>query len=90
MTLRLSGVGSSACSPPFIWRAKARRLWFSKRAIRAQEPDGVRVPIIALTARAMRSDQAACLEAGMDDYATKPFTRQSLHAVLRRWLSAAA
>lgn len=37
---------------------------------------GIRTPIIALTAYAMKSDKDLCIEAGMDDYVSKPFKRQ--------------
>lgn len=43
-----------------------------------------RVPIIALTAGAMRGDRERCLEAGMDEYLTKPIRRESLAAVLEK------
>src|SRR5271170_6126689 len=36
-----------------------------------------------------RGSCAACMQAGMDDYLTKPFTREALHATLARWLLAA-
>ncbi len=45
-----------------------------------------RIPIIALTANAIKGDRERCLEAGMDDYLSKPFTRAALHELLRRWL----
>lgn len=47
-----------------------------------------RLPIVAMTAGAMTDDRDACFAAGMDDYLTKPLTRESLLAVLQRWLPA--
>ncbi|MEM8997576.1 MAG: response regulator, partial [Acidobacteriota bacterium] len=44
------------------------------------------VPIVALTAHAMKGDRERCLEAGMDDYISKPFTEARLERTLRRWL----
>jgi CheY-like chemotaxis protein len=55
------------------------------RAIREHEREsGGHVHIVALTAHAMEGDRARCLEAGMDDYATKPLTMAALTAVLDR------
>jgi len=59
------------------------------RQIRAQESQGQRIPIIALTAHAMKGADADCTAAGMDDYLSKPIDRERLHAVLTRWLGAA-
>ena len=42
-------------------------------------------PIIALTASAMARDDLRCLEAGMDDYLSKPFSESGLLAILGRW-----
>jgi two-component system sensor histidine kinase/response regulator len=60
------------------------------RRIRAQERDGERLPVIAMTAHAMKGDRERCLEAGMDDYLSKPLRPEALDAVLERWLGVAA
>jgi CheY-like chemotaxis protein/HPt (histidine-containing phosphotransfer) domain-containing protein len=44
------------------------------------------VPIIAMTAHAMQSDRDKCLEAGMNDYVSKPVAPQALMEALERWL----
>lgn len=57
-------------------------------AIRALESGQSRhIPIIALTANAMAGDERKCLDAGMDDYITKPCKVDDLKAVLERWIS---
>jgi CheY-like chemotaxis protein len=43
---------------------------------------GYRIPVIGLTAHAMESDRARCLEAGMTDYVSKPLRRDLLFAAL--------
>jgi PAS domain S-box-containing protein len=56
--------------------------------IRRRE-EGVRhTPVIAMTAQAMDGDRERCLEAGMDDYLTKPLRHGELVGALQRWLPA--
>lgn len=50
-----------------------------------RDPRWQQLPIIAVTANVMEGDEQACLAAGMDDYLTKPYNRQRLDEVIRRW-----
>jgi len=55
------------------------------RELRA-DPRFAKLPIIAMTANAMKAELDACLAAGMNDHVTKPIDRKVLVATLRRWL----
>ena len=44
------------------------------------------IPIIALTAHAMLEDREKCLDAGMDDYVTKPIKREVIYEIVNKWL----
>ena len=52
---------------------------------RIETPGTTRVPIVAMTAHAMPSDRDRCLEAGMDDYLSKPISVEQLRSMLARW-----
>jgi len=55
--------------------------------IRRREAGSKRIPIVALTAHAMKGADQECYAAGMDDYLSKPIDREHLQACLQRHLS---
>ncbi|MGZ6693101.1 MAG: ATP-binding protein [Solirubrobacteraceae bacterium] len=69
------------CDMPQMDGLSATRHWREKEA-RLRRP---RVPVIALTGDVHAGARAACLDAGMDDYLTKPASRTDIGAMLARW-----
>ncbi|ELC7364060.1 ATP-binding protein [Stenotrophomonas maltophilia] len=69
------------CQMPVLDGYAATRHWRAEEA----ETGRARLPIIAMTANAMAGDRERCLQAGMDDYLSKPIARATLHALLNRW-----
>ncbi len=60
------------------------------QVIRKMEGASRRTPIVAITAHAMVGDREKCLEAGMDDYLSKPVNLAKLQQTVAHWLSAGA
>ena len=57
------------------------------REIRLHEEGGRRIPIVAVTAHVLDGERKRCLDAGMDDYLSKPVSTARLSETLRRWIA---
>jgi PAS domain S-box-containing protein len=71
------------CQMPEIDGYEVTR-WIRSRDSGVRNPD---IPIIAMTAHAMKGDRERCLAAGMNDYISKPVQREELAETLARWLA---
>ena len=71
------------CQMPVLDGYAATREWRDHEVLQ-QAP--LRLPIVAMTANAMAGDRQRCLDAGMDDYLSKPVSREQLQNCLQRWL----
>lgn len=56
------------------------------REIRARNWNAAKIPVIALTAHASDDEREKCLQAGMDDYISKPVDKENLRRVIAQWL----
>lgn len=70
------------CEMPEVDGFEATR-WIRKQELTNNQAG--RIPIIALTANAIQGDRERCIDAGMDDYLTKPINAKKLFATLRSW-----
>jgi CheY-like chemotaxis protein len=52
-----------------------------------QQPNYKALPVIAVTAKAMRSDREKCIQAGASDYIAKPVDVEHLLSLLRVWVA---
>jgi signal transduction histidine kinase/CheY-like chemotaxis protein/HPt (histidine-containing phosphotransfer) domain-containing protein len=71
------------CQMPVLDGYSATREWRERETLQ-RAPQ--RLPIVAMTANAMAGDRQRCLDAGMDDYLSKPVSREQLYNCLQRWL----
>jgi signal transduction histidine kinase len=74
------------CQMPEMDGFQATRAIREREARRSPSDSRPRQVIVALTAHALQGDRERCLDAGMDDYVSKPFNFEDLEAALRRWL----
>jgi len=78
------------CQMPEMDGFEATRQIRAAEGRRTNGTPAPRLPIVALTANAMQGDRMRCMESGMDDYVSKPFTREHLAEALGKWLPARA
>lgn len=71
------------CQMPLVDGYEATRMIRKREAV--AEDGKKRIPIVALTAHALEGDRELCLEAGMDDYLSKPFNSAQIFEMLRKW-----
>jgi two-component system, cell cycle response regulator DivK len=80
---------AKSCAPDLILMDISMPVMSGIEATRVlrQSPEGARYKIVALTAHAMESARRECMEAGCDDFATKPVDFAGLVALIERYAS---
>lgn len=71
------------CQMPDVDGYEAARMIRQRESLAGKK--GRHIPIVALTAHALEGDRELCLEAGMDDYLSKPFNADQIATILRKW-----
>jgi len=71
------------CQMPEVDGYEATRM--IRKREKLEKAGGKRIPIVALTAHAMDGDKDFCIEAGMDDYLSKPFNAAQITGILQKW-----
>jgi two-component system, sensor histidine kinase and response regulator len=74
------------CQMPEMDGYQATKIIREREAAFGDGPSTRHIPIVALTAHAIDGDRKLCLDAGMDDYLSKPYTESQLREVLQRWM----
>ncbi len=69
-----------------IAATKAIRRYEEQPVTRNSQPATRHIPVVAMTAHAMKGDREKCIEAGMDDYITKPIKRDLVFGILEKWV----
>jgi len=86
--IALEMVKSNAYDIVFLdWHMPEMNGLDAARAIRQFEADKSHTILVAMTANAMKGDKEECMQAGMDDYISKPVEKDKLNKILTKWLS---
>lgn len=83
MDVAMAGMNGLECTKTIRERERER-----ERELEQDQTENItrRIPIIGVTACVLEGDQQACLDAGMDDYLSKPFKLEQFSAIINKWM----